>query len=243
MNVIIEISYDGLEYFGWQIQPNKKTVQGEIIKALLSIFKQDIKVIASGRTDTGVSAIKQVANFVVDTFVPAEKIKHLLNDVLPLNIRILKSYETNCAFNARLYAKRKTYGYNFYFGDEENAYYNKFAIYFKKELNIKKMEEACEYLIGTHDFSSFCAAKTSITNKTRTIYSAKILKYENYFQFEITGNGFLYNMIRILMGTLLLVGYEKMSLLEFKNVIESKNRKQAGKTVSPYGLVLKNVEY
>lgn len=246
MNIALNISYDGTKYNGWQVQPNAKTVQEELECALLKVFGKEIKTTASGRTDAKVSAICQVANFECETNIPADKIMYLLNDNLPLDIRVTKSYLVNDDFNARYSAKKKTYEYYFYFGENENAFFSKTNAFFKGDLNIKNMQKACEYLVGEFDFTSFCASNTEVVSKIRTIYSAKIVEIDglnNIYKLQISGNGFLYNMVRIIMGTLINVGYGKYNPEYINKIIELKDRKYAGPTVQALGLVLKNVEY
>lgn len=246
MNIAIVLSYDGTNYSGWQVQPNKKTVQGELEQALFKVFGKDVKTTASGRTDAMVSAIGQVVSFECEDKFPTDKLMYLINDNLPLDIRVLKSYEVTSDFNARFSSKRKTYEYYFYFGSVNNAYLDKTYTFFKGELDISSMKSACKYLIGTYDFSSFCASNTEVENKTRTIYTAKIQcvnKEFNAYKFVITGNGFLYNMVRIIMGTLINVGYLKLKPNKLKEIIANRDRTLAGATVKAHGLVLKSVEY
>ncbi len=246
MNIAIIISYDGTNYSGWQSQPNKKTVQDELEKALFKVFNKQIKTYASGRTDALVSAIGQVVSFNCDDLFPPEKLMYLLNDNLPLDIRIVKSYEVDNGFNARFNAKNKTYEYNFYFGKTSNAYFDKTFSFFKGELNINDMQLACKFLVGTFDFSSFCASGSEVEDKTRTIFNAKIEcvnKKYNQYKFVVSGNGFLYNMVRILMGTLINVGYGKIKPESIVEIINKKDRKFAGATVKAHGLVLVKVEY
>lgn len=243
MNIVLEISYIGTRYFGWQIQPNKITVQGELEKALESVFNQKITTIASGRTDAGVSAFKQVVNFRVDTIIPVDRLKYILNDKLPKDIRVIDSYVVADDFNARFSAKRKTYVYNFYFGDVENALISEHSLFLKGTLDIERMSDACKYFLGEHDFTGFCSADTEVVDKVRTIYDIKILKSDYDYKLIITGNGFLYNMVRIIMGTLIDVGYGKIKPNEITDIIESKDRKRAGYTVKPVGLILYNVQY
>lgn len=243
MNIALEISYIGTNYSGYQIQPNKLTVQGELEKAIEKAFGEKITTIASGRTDAGVSALCQVVNFKVETLVPAEKIMYVINENLPNDIRVMRSYLVDDDFNARFNAKRKTYEYRFYVADAENAIYSEHSLFVKGKLDIESMKEACKFLIGEYDFSSFCASDTEVTNKVRTIYHADIVSTDFGYKLIICGNGFLYNMVRIIMGTLLEVGYKKLKSSDILSIIKAKDRSKAGHTVASTGLMLLNVEY
>ena len=244
MRVKIEISYLGDEYSGFQIQKNKKTIQNEIEKVLFEIFNYNISIIASGRTDAGVSAIRQVAHFDLKEDIDVSKLYKRMNSMLPLDIRILSSEKVMQEWHARYSAKRKTYCYNFYVSQVLIPYYDKHSLNVGADLNIEAMKKACEYLIGEHDFSAFCASNTNVVNKTRIIYDAEIKQEsEMCYSFEITGNGFLYNMVRIVFGTLLQVGLSKITPEEFYSIIESKDRNKAGRTASSKALFLKSVCY
>lgn len=243
MRIKVEISYNGKNYKGWQIQPNAKTVQGVLEKTLKIVLKEDVKIIASGRTDSGVSAIKQIAHFDVQNKHDFKKMVGQTNFLLPEDIRILSVKRVKDNFNARFDAKKKKYIYNFYESRISLPFVNQFALQIKQKLNIVNMKLAAQYLIGEHDFTSFCASGCEIEDKTRSIFSVKFNNYKYYKSFEIEGNGFLFNMVRIIMGTLIDVGKGKISPDEFKYIIEAKERKYAGATVSAKGLVLKDVKY
>ena len=244
MRVKIEISYLGDGYSGFQVQKNKSTIQSEIEKVLFEIFSYNISIVASGRTDAGVSAISQVAHFDLNEDIDVSRLYKRMNAMLPLDIRILSSEKVSADWHARYSAKKKTYCYNFYVSQVIIPYFDKHSLNVGVELNIEAMQKACEYLIGEHDFSAFCASNTNVVNKSRIIYDAKIIQQSNNcFYFEITGNGFLYNMVRIIFGTLLQVGLGKISPKEFSAVIEGKDRNRAGRTAPSKGLFLKSVCY
>lgn len=244
MRVKIEISYLGDEYSGFQVQRNKKTIQNEIEKVLFEIFNCNISIVASGRTDAGVSAIRQVAHFDLNETIDVSKLYKRMNAMLPLDIRILSSEEVVEDWHARYSAKRKTYCYNFYVSQVIIPYFDKHSLNVGVDLNIDAMNKACSYLIGEHDFSAFCASNTNVINKSRIIYDAQIKQQSDIcFYFEITGNGFLYNMVRIIFGTLLQVGLQKITPEEFRAIIESKDRNKAGRTAPSKGLFLKSVHY
>lgn len=242
MRYKITFSYLGKNYHGYQLQKNATSVQGELEKALKEVTNKDIKIFASGRTDAGVSAIKQVAHFDMhENFVNLAK---RLNTVLPYDIRVLNIVKVSNDFHARFNAISKTYEYNFYHNDCNIPYLDEFAHYSKQPFDIKKMNEGVKEFMGRHDFTSFCASNTNVEDKVREIYSAEIICNQlGVYTFRVKGNGFLYNMIRIMMGTLLDIGYGKLLPADIKKIIAAKNRQAASKTVSGKGLVLVDVEY
>ena len=243
MRYRLDISYDGSKYFGFQIQPNKDTIQERLEKAFEQVYREKIDIVASGRTDAGVSAICQVCHFDTDTAVDTRKNVGYLNSILPSDIRVLSINPTDADFHARKSAKEKTYIYNFYVGSGIPVYEG-FATNIGYNLDITAMREACKYIEGTHDFSAFCASNTAVKDKTRTIYNIGITEIDyNLYRMEVTGNGFLYNMVRIIMGTLVSVGMGKIKPSDVANIIDSKDRGKAGKTMPPKGLYLKKVVY
>lgn len=243
MNIGLDISYIGTNYSGWQVQPNKITIQGELEKALFKVFGHNISTTASGRTDAGVSAFCQVVNFEFDTHIPVERLVYVLNEHLPKDIRVLRTYEVAEDFNSRYSAKKKTYEYYFYYGDVENALISEHSLFVKGDLDINAMKEACKVLKGEHDFTSFCASDTEVVNKIRTIYDIDIVPCDRGYKLVITGNGFLYNMVRIIMGTLIDVGYGRFKKDDIFDILNAKDRSRAGHTASAIGLVLLNVQY
>lgn len=243
MRHILKISYLGKNYSGFQIQKDKDTVQANIERVLSEVCKEDIKIVASGRTDAGVSAICQVCHFDTIAEIIPHKILSYANTLLPEDIRVLDIVDTNNDFHARFSAKRKTYEYYFYTG-MENAYYEQFAVHVARELDIKSMGMGAQLFEGEKDFSSFCASNTDVKDKIRTIYLCQInVVNDNLYKLTICGNGFLYNMVRIIMGTLVGIGLGKIKLDNLPAIINAKDRKYAGKTMPSKGLVLKNVEY
>lgn len=243
MRYILKISYLGGNYSGFQRQPDKITIQETLEKTLSTVCKEDIKLTASGRTDAGVSAMCQVCHLDVSYEIVPNKVLSYVNSLLPKDIRILDLYQTDESFNARFSAKRKTYEYYFYFG-MENAVYEGFAVHIGKDIDINGMTDACKYIVGEHDFGSFCASNTDVVDKTRQVYECKIeCVNDGLYKLVICGNGFLYNMVRIIMGTLVAVGLKKIKSDDVKDIIEKKDRSFAGKTMPSKGLILKNVEY
>lgn len=236
----MKVSYDGTNYCGWQTQNNKPTIQETIEKAMCLITGQDIKLFASGRTDAGVSAICQVAHFDAENL--KKDIAGHLNAVLPNDIRVISIEKTADNFNARFDAKKKTYRYYFYTGRVNNPYYDKFASHIKYSLNIGTMQSAVKCLNGAHNFKSFCAMHSSVNDYNRIIYNATLNENNGLIVFEVTGNGFLYNMVRIIVGTLIDIGRGKITS-SMEDVINACDRECAGKTAEAKGLVLVNVEY
>lgn len=243
MRYILKISYTGKNYSGFQIQKDKDTVQSHIEKVLSHVCKEDIKIVASGRTDAGVSAICQVCHFDTSTPIIAHKVLSYANVLLPDDIRILDILDADNDFHARFSAKRKTYEYYFYVG-MVNAYYEQFAVHVARELDIESMIKGAQLFEGKKDFSSFCASNTDVKDKIRTIYSCQVNTVnDNLYKLTICGNGFLYNMVRIIMGTLVGIGLGKIGVDNLPAIINAKDRNCAGKTMPSKGLVLKNVEY
>lgn len=243
-NIKLTIEYDGKEFNGWQKQPNKLNIQGTIENAIKEITSEDVELNASGRTDAGVHAFGQVANFKTNSTIPVEKIPIALNTKLKKSIRIVNAEEVDERFHSRLSCKRKTYRYVISQGACESAIYRNLETYIPNYLDVEKMEEAAKYLEGEHDFKSFRASGTSSKSSVRTIYKADVYKPDNrHIYIELTGNGFLYNMVRIIAGTLVEVGLKKIEPSEIKNIIEQKDRTKAGKTLPARGLYLMKVEY
>ena len=242
-NIKITIEYDGKDFNGWQKQPNKLNIQGEIERAIEEITGEKVELIASGRTDAGVHAIGQVANFKIEKDIPIEKIPYALNSKLKKSIRIKEAEEVPEKFHSRYTCKKKTYRYVINNSVQGTAIYRNLQYHFPEKLDQNKMNEAAGYLIGEHDFKSFKASGTSSKSSVRTIFDAKVTREGELVIIELTGNGFLYNMVRIIAGTLIDVGINKINPKDVKNILEAKDRLKAGKTLPPNGLYLVNVEY
>lgn len=237
------MQYDGANFCGFQVQPNKRTVQGEVEKVLSFLMKEDVKIYASGRTDAGVSAFAQVAHFDTEKPVNEKQLLSSLNALLPKDIAITSVEKADESFDARFSVKKKTYQYKFYVSKFDLPLF-KDALRINDYADLNLMNEACKFLVGTHDFESFVARKSGKTDFVRTIYDAKIISLgDGLYALEITGNGFLYNMVRIVFGTLLNVAYKKIKPKEIKAIIEAKDRSKAGKTMSSHALFMKKVEY
>lgn len=243
-NIKLIIEYDGKEFNGWQKQPNKLNIQGTIEQAIKQITGEDVDLTASGRTDAGVHALGQVANFKTNSDIPIEKIAIAINTKLKRTIRIISAEEVEEKFHSRLSCKKKTYRYVINNAEFASAIYRNLETHIPQKLNIEKMQEASKYFEGEHDFKSFKASGTSSKSSIRTIYKLIVRQMpENRIYIEVTGNGFLYNMVRIIAGTLVDVGIEKIKPEDIKNIIDAKDRGLAGKTLPPNGLYLLNVEY
>ena len=243
-NIKLVIEYDGKDFNGWQKQPNKLNIQGEIERAIKQITGEEVDLTASGRTDAGVHALGQVANFKTNSNIPIEKIPIALNSNLKKSIVIKSAEEVEERFHSRLNCKRKTYRYIINNSRYGTAIYRNLETHIPMKLNIQKMQEAVKYFEGEHDFKAFKASGTSSKSSVRTIYNAEVIDAGNErIYIELTGSGFLYNMVRIISGTLVEVGLGKIEPNEIKTIIESQKRENAGKTLPPQGLYLVSVEY
>jgi len=242
-NVKLTIEYDGKDFNGWQKQPTKLNIQGEIERAIKDITGEDVELNASGRTDAGVHALGQVANFKTNSNIPIEKFPIALNTKLKRSIRILSAEKVDDNFHSRYNCKKKTYRYVINNSENGTAIYRNLEYNFTQKLDVEKMKEAAKYFIGEHDFKGFKASGTSSKSSVRTIYNAEVYQENQKVIIELTGNGFLYNMVRIISGTLIDVGIGKILPNEIENIIKSGDRERAGKTLPPQGLYLVKVEY
>jgi len=237
------IAYDGTNYCGWQIQINGITVEEVINKHLTELLGEDIQVIGASRTDSGVHALGNVAVFDTNTRIPADKISFALNQRLPEDIRIQHSEEVPMDFHPRFCDSVKTYEYkilNRRFAMPLHRLYTHFVY---MPLDVEKMKAAAEYIVGEHDFASFCSSGSQVENTVRTVYNLDINKVEDIISIRISGNGFLYNMVRIIVGTLIKVGLGIYPPEHVKEIIEAKDRYQAGPKAAACGLTLVGIEY
>ena len=242
-NIKLLIAYDGTAYHGWQTQLNKATIQETIENAISIVTKQKIALTGSGRTDSGVHAYGQVANFKADTKIPEEKIKIALNANLPPDIRILDSVDVSPDFNSRFDAHDKTYMYQIYNDSVANPFCSRYSCFVPQNLNIDKMEEALKLIVGTHDFKGFMASGSQSKTTERTVYAANLLKEGNLIKIYINGNGFLYNMVRIITGTLIDIGKGLKDISCIERALIDKDRSILGQTAPPEGLFLLKVNY
>ena len=229
---------------GWQKQPNKLNIQGTIEKAIENITGEEIELMASGRTDRGFHALGQVANFKTNSNIPIDKFAIAINSNLKKSIIIKSAEEVDEKFHSRLTCKKKTYRYVINNSKYGTAIYRNLETHIPIKLDIEKMKQAVKFFEGEHDFNAFKSSGTSSKSSVRTIYKAEVKEMPNErIWIELTGNGFLYNMVRIIAGTLVDVGLGKIDPNEIENIIKSKKRENAGKTLQPQGLYLVNVEY
>lgn len=242
-NIKLTIEYDGKCYNGWQKQPNKLNIQGEIERAIYNITKEEVDLIGSGRTDAGVHALGQVANFKTNSQISIEKLPLAINSQLKNSIVIKEAEEVNERFHSRYNAKRKTYRYIINNSKCGTAIYRNLEYSYPFKLDAEKMKQASKYFEGEHDFKAFKSSGTSSKNSVRTIYKAIVKQEGEKIIIELAGNGFLYNMVRIISGTLLDVGLGKIQPEEIPEMIESKDRQRAGKTLPAHGLYLVEVKY
>lgn len=243
-NIKLIIEYDGTLFNGWQMQPNGRSVQHEISRAIEKVTKcKQVKLFGSGRTDSGVHAYGQVANFITESTIPSEKFSFAINTHLPHDVSIISSHEVSYDFNARFNAKNKTYKYIIDNCPNYSPIKRNYCWNIKDYLSIEQMIIASKYLEGQHDFVSFCSSKTDIKTTVRTIHSIIIQKTGDQIEISVCGNGFLYNMVRIIVGTLIDFGRNKFHPDHMINIINSKNRSMAGKTAPSKGLYLQSVIY
>ena len=244
MYILLTIAYDGTNYSGWQRQENAITIQEKLENALSTLIKHPIQVKGASRTDAGVHAMGQKAIFYApDLQIPLKKLSMVLNGILPSDISVTNAIQVNENFNPRFDAKHKTYNYNIYNAPEPNPLKARYSTFIPHNLNLPNMQKATRQFVGQHDFSAFCATGSSAKTTIREIYSCEINKSSNLITLSITGNAFLYNMVRIITGTILYVGMGKIPTNEISNIIKSKDRTRAGKTMPPEGLILMDVCY
>jgi len=242
-NLKLLLEYDGTNFNGWQKQKDKRTVQQELENALSAILKETVNVTGSGRTDAGVHALGQVANFKTIKTIKPKELLFAINTMLPPDIVVTNVEEVDEEFNARNSAKKKHYRYvinNDKFPSALN--YNR-EYHFKYFLDTEAMELAANDLVGSHNFKAFCASGSTVKDYIREIYSVNVTRLGNRVVIDIIGNGFLYNMVRIIVGTLLDIGSGKLDICTIKNMIETGERALGGRTAGPEGLYLVNVEY
>lgn len=237
------VAYDGTNYCGWQIQPNGITVEEVLNKHLSELLKEPIAIIGASRTDSGVHALGNVAVFDTNTRIPAERISFALNQRLPRDIRIQKSDEVDARWHPRYQDSIKTYEYRIQNARLQNPIRRLYTYFVYYHLDVEKMQKAGKIFIGEHDFKSFCSTRTQAETTVRKIYDFSVKKEADEIVIRIKGNGFLYNMVRIIVGTLLRVGTGFFTPEKVEEILEAKDRMKAGPKVPPEGLTLIGIEY
>ncbi len=238
------VAYDGTNYCGWQIQPNGITIEEVLNRELSRITGEKIQVIGASRTDSGVHALGNVAVFDTESRIPPERFSYALNQRLPEDIVAARSEEVPQDWHPRYQDKiRKTYEYHIYNAKTPDPLKRKYTTFVSFPLDIRKMREAAEYLVGEHDFASFCNIRTNALNTVRTVEEASIVKDGADITVRVRGDGFLYNRVRIIAGTLIRVGRGFYAPERVKEILEEKERTAAGVTAPPNGLVLVGIEY
>lgn len=241
-NIKLILEYNGKNYSGWQKQPGKRTIQSEVEEAIKELTTEDVDLYASGRTDAGVHALGQVASFNTESKIEPDRLVLALNSKLPKDISILKASYEDMDFHARFSAKAKKYRYIIYKRPERSVFLSDTSYHVRYKLDFEKMKKEAVSLVGEHDFTSFVSSGSSAKSNVREIYFITVEEDGDTIVIEVCGNGFLYNMVRIIVGTLVDIGRGKIEMT-MEDIINSKNRDMAGHTAPPQGLFLKEVIY
>jgi len=242
-NIALKIEYDGTNYHGWQRQDNAITVQEVLEKAIKKITGENVSVTGCSRTDTGVHALGYICNFKSDSRIPADKFPYALNTALPPDISVLDCFEVPEDFHAQFNAKGKMYRYKINNTTFPSVFQRNYACHWPYSLDIDLMKKAAEFFIGEHDFKAFMASGSDVKGTVRNIYHLTVEKQGSDIIIEVSANGFLYNMVRIIAGTLLYVGNKRIAVEAIPNIIKDGDRKKAGITAPPQGLYLVEVYY
>lgn len=242
-NIKLIIEFDGSNFCGWQRQPKGRTVQRVLEDAIYKATGEEIMVNGSSRTDAGVHARGLVVNFFTNSTIPGEKFREAINVRLPVDISVIKSEEVDVDFHARYSSKGKTYSYTIVHRYERLSLGHQYLYHWRYDLDVEEMKEACKYFIGKHDFRAFMSPGSSIKTTVRTISELYIEQKGDRIKIFITADGFLYNMVRIIVGTLIKVGNKKLKPEDIEGIIVEGNRKRAGMCVPPNGLILEKVFY
>lgn len=247
MKYVLMLAYDGTEYGGWQVQKNKVSVQEKLEAALLQVLGKKTRVTASGRTDSGVHAAGQICTFFAETSIPPEKFADVLNMRLPEDIAVLKSAIAPENFDVIKSAKRKTYCFRMYFSPHRNPLKDRYSVWVKGGADIAKLQHICARFVGVHNFKAYCKSGSSVKTTVREIYSVNVIPREfrgsTDVEIFITGNGFLYNMVRTIAGTALYFANGSLTEEQVARSLESCDRSSVGKTMPARGLTLENVDY
>lgn len=241
--IMLRVAYDGTDFCGWQIQNEKRTVEGELNTAINKLTGEDILVIGASRTDSGVHAKGNVAVFDTESAIPADKFMYALNTLLPEDVSVVDSLQVSDDFHPRHCKSVKTYEYRIYTSRINDPLKRRYAYRFPANLDVEAMDEAAKYLIGVHDFKSFCCVRTQAETTVREIFSADVFRDGEDIVIRVSGAGFLYNMVRIIAGSLMEVGSGKYEASHIKEVLEKTDRTSAGFTAEPQGLTLIGIEF
>ncbi len=241
--VRLTVAYDGTNYHGWQIQKNGITIESELNRCLTNLLGETVTVIGASRTDSGVHALGNIAVFDTCNRMPAEKISYALNQRLPEDIRIQKSEQVSMEWHPRHCVSRKTYEYRIYRGTFPLPTKRLYSLFTYAELDVAAMRQAAALLVGEHDFKSFCQTGAQVESTVRTLYAVEVEEQEADLVLRVCGNGFLYNMVRIIAGTLLEVGNGKRRPEEIEDILRACDRSAAGPTAPPQGLTLMKYEF
>jgi tRNA pseudouridine38-40 synthase len=249
MQICLRIAYEGTQYAGWQRQANAVAVQQVIEEALEQIYVKKISIVGASRTDAGVHAMGQTASFslensrIPDSRIPIEKIPYVLNHFLPADISVTQAWQVAEEFSPRFDAREKTYEYRIWHGRHNNPLLRRFALFYPYRLDINAMRRAAADLVGRHDFAAFCAAGSDAKTTVREIYECSLSEQEELITLTVRGNAFLYNMVRIITGTLLCVGQGKIAADSMNAILASGDRSRSGITAPPHGLTLAAIRY
>ncbi|TDA68743.1 MAG: tRNA pseudouridine(38-40) synthase TruA [Clostridia bacterium] len=242
----LTVAYDGSAFHGWQEQPaplQVRTVQGVMRERLQKLTGEDVSPLAASRTDAGVHARGQVVRIVTAATIPLDRWPQAANSVLPPDVAVREAVEVPPAFHPILDATWKTYAYTLLNSPVRSPRWRQYSLHVPYALEVGAMDQAAAFLLGTHDFSSFCAAGSGARTRTRTVYAARVTAAGPVLRFTITADGFLYHMVRIIVGTLLLVGQGKLRPPAMAEILAAKDRNAAGPTAPPHGLCLEQVGY
>ncbi len=242
-NIALKLSYDGTNYHGWQTQANSSSIQSTLISAASSLFNEDVKIIGCGRTDAGVHAKKYFASVRTISDIPVSRIPYALNSMLPNDISITDALEVPDSFHPVHSCIKKEYSYYLYTDKVRNPFFDKKILHYHFPFDIQQVCEAAGHFIGTHDFAAVRSLGTPVKSTVRTIFSCDVSKEENFVTIKISANGFLYNMARAIVGTLLDVSSGKISPKDIPLILKSKERSKAGATAPAHALYMTDVIY
>lgn len=242
-NLLLKLQYDGTAYHGYQIQPEAITVQKAVEDALSHITNEEIHINGCSRTDAGVHAVEYACSFITSFPIPAERLPIVLNNKLPSDIKALSCVVVDNEFHARFDTKSKTYRYRINCLENPEVFSRNYEWQLKRKLDISAMQQACSYFIGEKDFTSFMTSGNNVKSAVRCIYSLEVTEKDGIAEIYIRANGYLYNMVRIITGTLVEVGLGRILPPDIDDIINARNREKAGPTAPPQGLALYKVEY